>query len=74
MRLLNTESLRLEAFFGRPIPRYAILSHTWGDDEVLYEDMSDKAAAPFPKQKRGASKVLGSCREAQSQGYKYIWG
>lgn len=39
MRLLNVDTLELE-YFGsvEQRPQYAILSHTWGTDEVLYED------------------------------------
>ncbi|KAM0702881.1 hypothetical protein Q7P35_010313 [Cladosporium inversicolor] len=44
MRLLRTgpyepgrERLELIEKFGSQIPKYAILSHTWGDDEVTYE-------------------------------------
>jgi hypothetical protein len=39
MRLLNVHSLKLEEFGGEPgngIPPYAILSHTWGRDEVSF--------------------------------------
>ena len=37
MRLINTETFELEEFMG-PVPRYAILSHTWGDGEVTLQD------------------------------------
>ncbi|GAB7325536.1 hypothetical protein MBLNU13_g09540t1 [Cladosporium sp. NU13] len=44
MRLLYTgpyepgcEKFELIEKFGSQIPKYAILSHTWGDDEVTYE-------------------------------------
>lgn len=44
MRLLRTgpyepgcEKFELIEKFGSQIPKYAILSHTWGDDEVTYE-------------------------------------
>jgi hypothetical protein len=40
MRLIHTGTLRLEEFFNKAIPDYAILSHTWG--EVL----AKKAAYP----------------------------
>ncbi|CAN9217397.1 unnamed protein product [Alternaria alternata] len=38
MRLINCSTLQLEEFFGHNIPRYAILSHTWGDEEVSFAD------------------------------------
>lgn len=37
MRLINTTSLRISEFYGDKIPPYAILSHTWGDDELTYQ-------------------------------------
>lgn len=38
MRLLNVHSLQLEEFTGRNIPRYCILSHRWGEEEVSYKE------------------------------------
>ncbi|KAF5363040.1 hypothetical protein D9758_012636 [Tetrapyrgos nigripes] len=42
MRLLNTKTLRLEEFFDE-IPPYAILSHTWEDEEVTFQDIQNIA-------------------------------
>ncbi|KAF6836345.1 HET domain-containing protein [Colletotrichum musicola] len=39
MRLVNVNTLKLEEFFNANIPRYAILSHTWGKDEVTFQDL-----------------------------------
>jgi hypothetical protein len=36
MWLLNTENLELENFVGIATPPYAILSHTWGVEEVSF--------------------------------------
>jgi hypothetical protein len=41
MRLLNTETFKLEELLGDKKQRYAILSHTWGKEEVLFADMKD---------------------------------
>jgi hypothetical protein len=38
MRLLNTATLTLEEFVPNKIPPYAILSRTWGENEVVFED------------------------------------
>ena len=38
MRLIRTSDLEFVNFFDSQIPRYAILSHTWGEDEVSYAD------------------------------------
>lgn len=68
MRLLNAKSLRLEEFFGE-IPKYAILSHTWREDEVLYEDMKNGK----PKEKKGYDKIKNCCVTASNDGYLYVW-
>jgi hypothetical protein len=40
MRLINTTTLELQDFSLLPIPPYVILSHTWGDGEVSFQEMS----------------------------------
>ncbi|KAK3900966.1 heterokaryon incompatibility protein-domain-containing protein [Staphylotrichum tortipilum] len=71
MRLLNTESMRLESFFGSA-PRYAILSHTWEEEEILFEDISNPEQST-PVKKKGWEIVDGSCRQARLDGYEYVW-
>lgn len=39
MRLVNSYSLEFREFETGSCPPYAILSHTWGGEEVLYQDM-----------------------------------
>ncbi len=72
MRLLNTESLRLELFLGSSVPKYAILSHMWGEEEVLFDDIHDPNQ-PHPVGKAGFAKIEGSCKQAREDGFKYIW-
>lgn len=43
MRLLNVQTLEVELFDGGPRCAYAILSHTWGKEEVSFQDMQDLA-------------------------------
>ena len=38
MRLINTETLELHEFFDAAVPSYVILSHTWGSEEVTFQD------------------------------------
>ncbi|KAB5545471.1 heterokaryon incompatibility protein-domain-containing protein [Coniochaeta sp. 2T2.1] len=67
MRLVNTRTLELVDFIGDmgTCPRYAILSHTWSDDEVTYQDMTtDREAATLEK---GYSKIVAACRQARRQ-------
>jgi hypothetical protein len=37
MWLINTHTMKLEEFMGVTPPTYAILSHTWEDEEVPFE-------------------------------------
>ncbi|KAK4143995.1 vegetative incompatibility protein HET-E-1 [Dichotomopilus funicola] len=39
MRLLNVSTREVEEFNGANIPPYAILSHTWGTEEVSFHEM-----------------------------------
>ncbi|KAH8794166.1 heterokaryon incompatibility protein-domain-containing protein [Hyaloscypha finlandica] len=46
MRLLNIKTLKLEWFHNADVaPSYAILSHRWEDEEVLFEDVEEKPEA-----------------------------
>ncbi|KAK7468917.1 hypothetical protein VKT23_003414 [Stygiomarasmius scandens] len=51
-------------------PPYAILSHTWEDDEVVFQDMQYPGIA---KAKKGFAKLSGACQLARSNGFSYIW-
>ncbi|KAK4226422.1 putative vegetative incompatibility protein HET-E-1 [Podospora fimiseda] len=74
MRLLNTETLRLETLPNLPdtSTQYAILSHTWDEDEVLFDDIFDQQK-PLPTHKKGFEKVKESCEQAAKDGFNYIW-
>lgn len=67
MRLLHTSELGLTDFIANT-PPYAILSHTWAEDEVLFADLQGD-----PKVKTGWAKVTGACRVAKHLGYEWIW-
>ncbi|KAH8762286.1 heterokaryon incompatibility protein-domain-containing protein [Hyaloscypha finlandica] len=67
MRLLNAKTKRLEEFFGKDIPPYAILSHTWGKDEVLFKDVTKG------RYNKDSNKIEGCCREALGNGLDYVW-
>ena len=72
MWLINASTTRLEPkpFYEPDIPPYAILSHTWGDDEVDFQDFKDEKAA---KLKDGWSKIKNTCEKALSDGLQYAW-
>jgi len=72
MRLIHTSTLELELFEGYDIPRYAILSHTWGDEEVLFHDMK-KPIQSNVKLKKGFKKIESACVLARKDNFTYIW-
>lgn len=71
MRLLNVHTFTLEAFYASgAAPAYAILSHTWGDEEVEYQDLQDLDAA---QKKAGFDKIRHTCDQAKEHGLHYAW-
>jgi hypothetical protein len=63
MRLLHTRELRFQEFFDVDTPKYAILSHRWGSDEVSYQDF----LAGAKKGGAGYRKVLEACAYAANE-------
>lgn len=68
MRLLNTTTLKLH-YFVADIPDYVILSHTWGEEEVLFEDI-DK---PNVSGMAGYAKILKCCQQGKYDGFEWAW-
>jgi hypothetical protein len=75
MRLINVHTLELEWFGGRTKPEYAILSHTWEEEEVIMAEMIEASKSPEStvRQKKGFAKILKSCEITKGFGYNYIW-
>ncbi|KAK4223149.1 heterokaryon incompatibility protein-domain-containing protein [Podospora fimiseda] len=71
MRLLRTDTLELVEFQGR-VPPYVILSHTWGPEEVSFQDLSLLPKSAL-KKKAGYGKIEGCCTRAVQDGYEYCW-
>jgi hypothetical protein len=84
MRLLyfdSSKNLKSRVFTHNHIPPYAILSHTWGDEEFLFEDLVNDTG----KDKAGYAKILfcgeqadrdhiGACnKKAECDCVQYFW-
>jgi hypothetical protein len=75
MRLLTYDDdgkIRLAGpFLPRNIPQYAILSHTWGeeDHEVSFQEMQDGTALS----KQGYLKIELCVQQAKRDGLDYSW-
>ncbi|KAK0721384.1 hypothetical protein B0T21DRAFT_51209 [Apiosordaria backusii] len=70
MRLLNTRTLIVEDFYGYSVPPYAILSHTWGSDEVTFQDIQNLEIARL---KAGFTKIVYACAQAFRDHLQYTW-
>jgi hypothetical protein len=71
MRLLhynNDGEYSLTQFFD-DIPRYAILSHTWGPEEVTFKDMKKANGTT----KAGFDKIRFCGEQARYDGLQYFW-
>ncbi|CAH0044800.1 unnamed protein product [Clonostachys solani] len=81
MRLLHTSSLDLVEIPDDAVPSYAILSHTWGDQEITLQDMErviandsdNRSAVNRVTQKDGYRKVKAAAAMALSRGLEYLW-
>ncbi|KAF4907243.1 Vegetative incompatibility protein HET-E-1 [Colletotrichum viniferum] len=70
MRLINVNSFELKEFSGSKIPQYAILSHTWEDEEVSFKDWQNLQQA---SKKVGYAKIYGACQQARTDGHEWLW-
>ena len=78
MHLINTATCQLESTECMDLMHgleYAILSHRWTQDEVLYMDMkgSEMEIQTKLRYRAGFAKILGACAQARKDGLKYIW-
>lgn len=69
MRLLHTRTRLLHEFTEVNVKPYAILSHTWREGEVTFQDIHNEYASKKP----GYSKIEGSCKQALLDGWEYLW-
>lgn len=72
MRLLECKpdgELVLRQFIGGDVPAYAILSHTWGEEEVSFQEIESGTG----KDKAGWKKIDFCAKQAGVDGLRYIW-
>ncbi|KPA37208.1 beta transducin [Fusarium langsethiae] len=72
MWLINTSTITLQRVNPDDLPStpYAILSHTWGKEEVTFEDMMNEGQV---KSMLGYTKIENTCRLAKERGLAYAW-
>jgi hypothetical protein len=71
MWLINVETMQLEDFTVRPAPQYAILSHTWTEEEVSLQEFTCTNA--YTDKKAGFAKIVWTCFLAARDHIKYAW-
>jgi hypothetical protein len=71
MWLINVETMQLEDFTVRPAPQYAILSHTWSEEEVSLQEFTCQNANTAKKE--GFAKIVWTCFLAARDHIKYAW-
>jgi hypothetical protein len=71
MRLIDIETLKLEEFAGPHYPKYAILSHTWGAQEISFQQFNKPTHES--RQMAGYKKILGCVEVTRSKIFRYCW-
>ena len=85
MRLIDVDSFLIKDFISDDTPPYAILSHTWGPEEVTLKDMqaefgededqcpSNASSRTRASKKKGFLKIRYTCQQAAKEGLKWAW-
>ncbi|KAE8317348.1 heterokaryon incompatibility protein-domain-containing protein [Aspergillus transmontanensis] len=71
MWLLNARTVALEEFFESEAPPYAILSHTWGEEEVSFQQIQQPQEVCA--RRKGYKKILNTCHQALKDELEYVW-
>ncbi|KAF2738199.1 HET-domain-containing protein, partial [Polyplosphaeria fusca] len=56
-----------------PVPAYAILSHTWGEEEVSFQDIEANGGKCESISKAGWAKIQFCAEQAAVDGLQYVW-
>ncbi|KAL8920427.1 MAG: hypothetical protein Q9172_004499 [Xanthocarpia lactea] len=89
MRLLHVSTFRLESFIDEECPPYALLSHTWGKEEITLQEvqlagtisslssakgcLAGEVISDNLPYKEGVWKIAGCALQAETDGFEYIW-
>jgi hypothetical protein len=55
------------------VPAYAILSHTWGKEEVIFQDIQVGVDMSKTVNKAGWRKIQFCAKQATADGLEYFW-
>jgi hypothetical protein len=70
MWLINCDLYKLEYFVTEDsAPEYTILSHTWGDDEITFDDRANVDV----QERAGFTKIRFCCKQAKRDHLTHAW-
>ena len=69
MRLIDTNKIQLVPYLVADPPPYAILSHTWREDELIYSELMNG----YGMDKKGYKKIKYLCDLARKDNLEYAW-
>ncbi|KAH7406437.1 hypothetical protein DE146DRAFT_607355 [Phaeosphaeria sp. MPI-PUGE-AT-0046c] len=73
MRLIKATTLEIEEFLSEDkVPPFAILSHTWEEDECTLQQMQNAETNMVTKRK-GYQKIRQCCEQALEDGLQWAW-
>ena len=73
MRLLNSSTYEIKEFVSdEGTPPYAMVSHTWDDEEVSFQDWQTLCPGVVSRRK-GYQKISYACAQAIKDGIAWLW-
>ncbi|KAI0412733.1 heterokaryon incompatibility protein-domain-containing protein [Xylaria grammica] len=69
MRLVNALTYQIHEFLDHSVEDYAILSHTWDEEECTLRDMS----GPDVELQKGYTKINFCCEQTITDGLNWVW-
>ncbi|KAI2466938.1 HET-domain-containing protein [Annulohypoxylon bovei var. microspora] len=73
MWLIDTVTYKLKLVTEPTEYAYAILSHTWEEDEISFQEFQNPSAARGARGGNGFSKIQRTCQLAAERGLRYAW-
>lgn len=71
MRLISVDDYSIHEFGRDAIPKYSILSHTWGAGEVTFHDM--QKLDDCTRRRQGFEKIRFACEQSVRDNLKWTW-
>ncbi|KAI0514706.1 heterokaryon incompatibility protein-domain-containing protein [Xylaria bambusicola] len=73
MRLLNAHTRQIHEFISSyDVEDFAIVSHTWGKEEISLQDWQNLSPAEL-ELREGYAKICHCCQQAIEDGYDWVW-